>query len=230
MNTPNISTNSNIDPQLPVHPTVPPRISAFAIITTAIIFTLVGATAMWGYQKMTQSTQTSSTITQTENTPITTIAITTPTPLTNPNQALQRFSSSTNPYTFYYPESTDWQVFSTTEAMGDSVSVSCDTCVDAKIDLFQVTPVIFTSIEEYMQKDTLTTDKTAITLNGLPAIRGIQSGSEQAGGSFVVVFVVKDKKGYLLQQRYAGLYNKTKFSDIPQVEPDILGSFNFSDM
>lgn len=111
----------------------------------------------------------------------------------------------------------------------ESTAVACEACTDAKIDMFQVTPVIFTSIEEYMQKDTLTSDKTEITLNGLPAVRGIQSGSEQAGGTFVVVFIVKDGKGYLLQQRYAGLFNKTKFSEIPQAEPDILASFRFAE-
>lgn len=228
MSTPNLLTSSDIEPQVLVQSSDTTKTSTVAIITTAVIFTLIGATLMWGYQKMTQSTQTPSSVSQTVTSPAPT-TVTAPTSLTNESQPLQHYSSSTNPYTFSYPQSTYWQLFETTGIKGDSVSVSCDTCMDAKIDLFQVTPVIFTSIEEYMQKDTITTDKTAITLNGLPAVRGVQSGSEQAGGSFVVAFIVKGNQGYLLQQRYAGLFNKTKFTEIPQVEPNILASFKFSD-
>ncbi len=237
MYNPTLSTNPDIEPKIPEQTVITTKTPTVAIITTSVIFTLIGATGMWGYQKISQTAQTPSIasqeadnreLTSTITTPATTTSIE-PT-LANTKQALQEYSSATNPYTFSYPQSTYWQVFETNGVKGASVSVSCDTCTDAKVDMFQVTPVIFTSIEEYIQKDTLTTNKTAITLNGLPAVRGVQSGSEEAGGSFVVVFIVKDKKGYLLQQRYAGLYNKTQFSEIPQVEPDMLASFKFSDM
>lgn len=228
MSTPNLSTNSDIEPQVPVQPSVTTKTSVVTIITTAVIFTLVGATAMWGYQKMSPASSTAS-LEETVTLPITTAAITTttPTPLADTSQVLQEYSSPTNPYMFSYPEDKNWQVFVTPGQMGDSVAVSCEGCTDSKSDMFQVTPVIFTTIEEYMQKDTLTTDKTAVILNGLPAVRGVQSGSEQSGGSSVVVFIVKDKKGYLLQQRYSGLYNKTAFTDFPQTETDILASFKF---
>lgn len=131
-------------------------------------------------------------------------------------------------YSLKYPNDSSWKPF-INNAESTAAFMCEGDCSNYTVDLFQITPVIFTSIDEYLEKDTLVTDKTKIQLSGQTAIKGVQSGSEQAGGSFVVVFFVHNGKGYLIIQRFRGMYNKTMLNQLPVGNPDIISTFMLTD-
>ncbi|MCL5432429.1 MAG: hypothetical protein M1484_05090 [Patescibacteria group bacterium] len=99
-------------------------------------------------------------------------------------------------------------------------------CASGNIDLFQVTPVVTTSFEEFITNNTVYTEKTKIKFDGLDAIKAVTPYSKQAGGSTVTIFVIKNGKGYEISMRY-NLQAKGSLSEFPSPDPDILSTFKF---
>lgn len=146
-----------------------------------------------------------------------------PTPTSDPTLGWKTYTNSI--LSFKYPGNSDWQAY---PSENSSVAVMCETCsVDSTVDLFQVGTVIFKSIDEYMQKDTLTTDREKILLSGYEAVKGIQSGGPQAGGSMLQVFVVYKGQGYLIGEGFKKAYDKSTLEQLPLASPNILPTFKF---
>jgi len=119
-----------------------------------------------------------------------------------------------------YPDDGLWQT-------GNSGSaVYCQSCSPQHtIDMVMLNPVIYTSIGEYLEKDTLSTQYEKITLDGLEAVKGVQPGGPQAGGSFQTYFFVYNGQGYLITERYPSIMDAQSFTDFPPANPAIMASF-----
>lgn len=167
---------------------------------------------------------------QTNPTPAPTIS---PSPIPSPTTTISPTPDQTagwKTYTnsildFKYPQDSDWKTF---PSENFSVAAMCETCLaNSTVDLFQITPVNFKSIDDYMTKDTLSTDKKKVRFSNLDAIKGVQSGGPQAGGSFITVFVVYKNQGYLMSERFRRSYDKNSLDQLPLATPDILSTFKF---
>lgn len=138
------------------------------------------------------------------------------------------FQSSSAPFTFKYPVTSEWKLFDTTDSSGPAVAVTCEQCASGNMDLFQaIQSPKYWSIDQYLTQDILTTDKSKFMLGNIEAVRGVQSGSEQAGGSSLVIYAVYNNKGYLITQRFPKALSKTRVNEFPKASPDILSTFKF---
>lgn len=199
-----------------------------SILIGVLIFVLLSLTAYGAYwygqsvntAKLTPSTSSSTgKVSSFSNVP-------TPKPVLAPVEETASWETYTNDVlSFKYPSDSDWKVY---PSENFSVAVMCETCLtNSTVDLFQVAPVIFKSIDDYMIKDTLSMDKRRIKLSGLDAVEGVQSGGPQAGGSFITVFVVYRGQGYLLSERFRKLYDKNSLGQFSVPMPDLLPTFKF---
>ena len=107
--------------------------------------------------------------------------------------------------------------------------MQAEKCVNEEytVNLFQVNPVIYTSLEEYETKFEPITDHQRITISGQEVVKAIIPGGPQSGGSFLEVFAVYKGQGYVISQRFPGLMDKNKLTDLPDPSPDILSTFKF---
>lgn len=129
---------------------------------------------------------------------------------------------------FKYPPAWSWS--KTSAPLGASAMVQCGdgTCAaEYNVDLFQVTPLIYKSVDEYIEKNTIKSDATKMELNGVAAVKAAISGGQQAGGSMLEIFFVYKNQGYAANYRFKGLYDKTKLTDFPAANPDILSTLKF---
>jgi len=142
--------------------------------------------------------------------------------------ATTTYTSTTNSYVFQYPDDGTWQVSATEGPMGETVAMSCESCsTGTTVDMFQVTPVIFTTFEEFMAEEGYS-DKVQTTINGLEVVRSVQAGGMQAGGSSVLAFFIHNGQGYMATQRLRGSFDIDTFAALPVANPDVLSTFSFA--
>ena len=143
-------------------------------------------------------------------------------PTPDPTAGWKEYTSADRTYLFKYPSI--WKI----NDGNTFVNVFCEKCQTSNtVDLFQVTKIIYKSIEEYIQKNTVMTDYKKIKFNNREALMVVIPGGPQAGGSSLTVFTINNGQGYELAYRFTNLMDKTKISDFPEADPDILSTFRF---
>jgi len=148
------------------------------------------------------------------------------TPTTDPTADWKVYISPDGIYSFKYPN--DWEIYESTQPLGKSVTLQCGKCLtEETVDLFQILPVIYKSIDDYINKSTSKTDYLKIKLNDINAVKAVIPGGPQAGGSALEFFVVYNNQGYYLSYRFRNLFDKNKLDQFPNPNPDILSTFKF---
>lgn len=229
----------NLTPETPVLPETPintPANSVFdqkkkpwvKIAILLIVILLVCGGLVYAGMEIQKRQASSQHISNPEVVPTSTpavIATVTPDPTTD----WKTYTSPEKTYSFKYPNDSCWKIFPNTAPLGSSVSLQAEKCVNEEyvVDLFQANPVIYTSLEEYETKFEPITDHKRITLSGQEVVKAIIPGGPQSGGSFLEVFAVYKGQGYVISQRFPGLMDKNKLTDLPDPNPDILSTFKF---
>lgn len=136
-------------------------------------------------------------------------------------------SYTSSNYSFKYPIKDGWIIHEFSNP--PSVRLSCNNnCKNASFVWFTIEPVVYKSVEEYKASGTYSylTETQSIALNGDPAIRGVFPGGPPGGLAQIIYFVAHKGAGYFITYHYS-IINKSKFSDYPPPNPDILSTFNF---
>jgi hypothetical protein len=133
-------------------------------------------------------------------------------------------------YSFSYPSDGKWML-QEGSPVGSSVAVSCrNNCENVSFMGFHISRIASKSPDEYIKNFPGLTDIQDVTIDGLPAIRGISPGNASAGGaagSRIMYYVNHQGAGYELGLLY-GIFDADKYSRFPPLTPDILSTFTFN--
>lgn len=140
------------------------------------------------------------------------------------------YNSPDGLYTFKYPESSNWYFYQGASNLGGYIAgVVCrNNCSNDTVTQFEVAPVTYKSVDEFINTSSGRSDFTRFTFNGDEAVKAAYAGkTSQAGRSFISVFVVHKGRGYEIQISYGGLLNLSALNQFPKANPDLFPTFKF---